>query len=121
MSSRDGRPAGWGYFGVDPVERLTCSADAVALAEDCDADSGPADTAPTLAALEGLLDGESLLRGECSVPYPCGAIGWLSYDVVRELEDLPESAIDDRSLPQLEVASTTGWHHGRDQPSLESR
>ncbi len=37
------------------------------------------------------------------MPYPCGAIGWLSYDVVRELEDLPESAIDDRSLPQLEV------------------
>ena len=89
-----GGQSGWSYFGVDPVERLTVGPRAVAL------DDG----SPTLAALDGLLAGETLARGDCDVPYPCGAIGWLSYDVARELEALPETAVDDRGLPQLEVA-----------------
>jgi len=43
------------------------------------------------------------LRGPCSVPYPCGAFGWLSYDIARELESLPGEAVDDRGLPRLQV------------------
>ncbi|WP_339104093.1 aminodeoxychorismate synthase, component I [Haloterrigena salinisoli] len=94
LETTGGQP-GWGYFGVDPVDRLTVGSDAVARTNDGDS--------PTLAALEGVLDGDELIRGDCSVPYPCGAIGWLSYDVARELESLPESAVDDRGLPRLEV------------------
>ncbi|ARS89225.1 aminodeoxychorismate synthase, component I [Natrarchaeobaculum aegyptiacum] len=93
LETTGGQP-GWGYFGVDPVDRLTVSAEAVATADD----------SPTLASLEGLLAGDALARGDCAVPYPCGAIGWLSYDVARELEFLPDSAVDDRGLPRLEVA-----------------
>ncbi|WP_408959485.1 aminodeoxychorismate synthase, component I [Natrinema sp. 74] len=96
LETTGGQP-GWGYFGVDPVDRLTVSADAVVRSDD-DGQS------PTLTALEGLLAGDRLVRGECDVPYPCGAVGWLSYDVARELEDLPDSAIDDRGLPRLETA-----------------
>ena len=95
LETTGGQP-GWGYFGVDPVERLTVGPDAVS--RDRDGDS------PTLAALEGLLADDRLARGDCDVPYPCGAIGWLSYDVARELESLPESAVDDRGLPRLELA-----------------
>ncbi len=95
LETTGGQP-GWGYFGVDPVDRLTVSADAVARASDDD-------RSPTLAALEGLLATDRLARGDCDVPYPCGAVGWLSYDVARELEALPESAVDDRGLPRLEV------------------
>ncbi|MCU4741894.1 aminodeoxychorismate synthase, component I [Natronoglomus mannanivorans] len=127
-----GGQRGWGYFGLEPVERLTVSPDAVSVAGeaggdssesviadsdfDSDSDSGSSESAawdpspshsqsssPSLEALEGLLAGETLLRGDCEVPYPCGAVGWLSYDIVRELEDLPESAVDDRGLPRLEV------------------
>ncbi|KAB1186527.1 MULTISPECIES: aminodeoxychorismate synthase, component I [Haloferax] len=87
-----GQP-GWGAFGVEPVERLTVGASAVSRD----------DTAPTLAALEGLVDSETLVRGECDVPYPCGLFGWLSYDVARELERLPESTTDDRRLPHLQL------------------
>jgi len=90
-----GGQAGWGYFGVDPVDWLTVSPGAAPCGEE---------RSPTLAALEGLLDGETLRRGDCTVPYPCGAIGWLSYDVARELEELPGSAADDRELPHLELA-----------------
>ena len=87
-----GQP-GWGYFGVEPVERLTVGSDAVSRD----------DTAPTLAALEGLTDAETLVRGDCDVPYPCGLFGWLSYDVARELESLPEQTTDDRYLPHLQL------------------
>ena len=89
-----GGQSGWGYFGVDPVDRLTVSADAVTR-----------DGSPSLAALEGFLDAETLHRGDCDVPYPCGVAGWISYDVARELEALPASAADDRGLPRLQVAA----------------
>jgi len=106
-----GGQAGWGYFGVDPVERLTVGP--VASIREPDGDPAAADgpsgastgaDAPTLAALQGRLDAETLVRGDCAVPYPCGAIGWLSYDVARELEDLPGDATDDRGLPRLQLA-----------------
>jgi anthranilate synthase component 1 len=74
---------------------------------------------PTLAALEGLLDGERLRRGDCDVPYPCGAVGWLSYDVARELEALPERAVD-HGLPRLEVGVydvVAAWEEPRETPT----
>jgi len=82
-----GGQSGWGYFGVDPADFL-------------EVDPGR----DTLSELTALLDDESLVRGDCDVPYPCGAVGWLSYDVARELEDLPDSADRDRELPRLQVA-----------------
>jgi anthranilate synthase component 1 len=95
LETTGGQP-GWGYFGVDPVERLAVGPDAVPRSRE--------DDSPTLAALEGLLAGEALARGDCDVPYPCGAVGWLSYDVARELESVPGTADDDRGLPRLEAA-----------------
>jgi anthranilate synthase component 1 len=82
-----GGQAGWGYFGVAAADRLSV---------------GP-DDGSAIAALVDRLDGEALARGDCDVPYPCGAVGWLSYDVARELEDLPDSADRDRDLPRLQV------------------
>lgn len=89
-----GGQRGWGYFAVDPDSLLQVRPDAVALGD------GPG---ATLSALSGLLAGETLVRGDCDVPYPCGAFGWLSYDTVRELETLPMETRDDRDLPLLQV------------------
>jgi anthranilate synthase component 1 len=90
-----GGRSGWGYFGVDPAERLRVNPNAYSVVG---AES------PTLSTLLGRLESERLVRDTCTVPYPCGAIGWLSYDVARELEELPATTTDDRGLPRLELA-----------------
>jgi anthranilate synthase component 1 len=135
-----GGQSGWGYFGVDPVERLTVSDEAVVAGgtEGLGSNAGGASPtgdyrrpSPTLAALQGVLDGEALARGDCEVPYPCGAFGWLSYDVARELESFPApapagpGAVDDRGLPRLQIGvfdRVAAWEcpvgaEGADEPS----
>ncbi len=87
LETTGGQP-GWGYFGVDPVDELVVRPD----------EGG------TLARLANRLDEESLARGNCDIPYPCGAVGWLSYDVAREIESIPDSADRDRALPRLQLA-----------------
>jgi len=83
-----GGQSGWGYFATDPVDFVSVQ-------------PGEGDS---IAALTSRLDRSTLVRGGCDVPYPCGAIGWLSYDLARELEDLPDEADRDRALPRLQVA-----------------
>jgi anthranilate synthase component 1 len=100
LATTGGQP-GWGYFGVDPIDRLAVSPD-----------DGAA-----LAALTDRLDAETLSRGDCDVPYPCGAVGWLSYDIARDLEDLPTDAERDRALPRLQLAvydRLAAWKEPRD-------
>ena len=87
-----GGQSGWGYFGVDPVERVRVGADAASRGDD----------SPSLAELSSLLEREHLVRGDCDVPYPCGAFGWLSYDVARELESLPSTTQSD-GLPRMQL------------------
>ncbi len=101
-----GGQSGWGYFATDP-ERW--------VQTDGDGESPEAFT-----ALDELLDEERLVRGECDVPYPCGAFGWLSYDVARELEDLPETTVDDRELPRLQFGvydRVATWREPRSDPT----
>ena len=96
-----GGQSGRGYFGVDPVEFDTVGSE----------------DSPALATLADVLAGEQLHRGSCQVPYPCGAIGWLSYDIARELESLPSNAKRDRDLPRLQIArydTLVSWEEPRD-------
>mgnify|MGYP000029455450 CR=1 FL=1 len=95
-----GGQSGWGYFATAPADF-----------REVDPGAGG-----TLAALTDVLDGETLVSGDCDVPYPCGAIGWLSYDVARELESLPDSATADRALPTMQVATydrVAAWEEPR--------
>ena len=113
-----GGQSGWGYFATDPVDRLTVAAEAALADPDSDR-TGDVGTASSLAALEGLLADETLVRGPCSVPYPCGAFGWLSYDIARELEPLPGTAAADRGLPRLQVGvydCVAAWEAPHDGP-----
>jgi anthranilate synthase component 1 len=97
-----GGQSGWGYFGVDPTDVYAVE---------------PGRS--SLAALANALAGESLARGTCSVPYPCGLLGWLSYDIAREIEALPSGARRDRDLPRLQLArydTLAAWEEPRDGP-----
>jgi anthranilate synthase component 1 len=87
-----GGQSGWGYFGVDPVEQV----------EVTPAASAPEGESPSISAIDDVLERETLVRGDCRVPYPCGAVGWLSYDIARELEDLPDTTASD-GLPRLQL------------------
>ncbi len=107
LATTGGQP-GWGYFGVNPVEVLAVR---------------PGD-GDSLGALEQLVGGESLVRAGCTVPYPCGAVGWLSYDIARELEDIPADAARDRALPRLQVAvydRLAAWEEPRDDGPVTLR
>jgi anthranilate synthase component 1 len=120
-----GQP-GWGYFGVDPAETLTVAPDAVVRDPNHPGHGDYAAPSPTLSALEGLLESGVLVRGDCDVPYPCGAFGWLSYDIARELESFPDGgAVDDRGLPRLQAAvyaTLASWEEPRaDRESGEGR
>jgi anthranilate synthase component 1 len=99
-----GGQSGWGYFATDPIERVTVSSDAVALDDESGAERGRHASSPSLATLDAALRAENLARGDCETPYPCGLVGWLSYDVARELEAIPEETDDDRGLAHLQLA-----------------
>jgi len=84
-----GGQSGWGYFATAPADFVQVR-------------PGEGDS---LAALADAVDAETLARGDCSIPYPCGVIGWLSYDIVRELEALPTETTRDRVLPRLQLGT----------------
>ncbi len=101
-----GGQTGWGYFGVEPIERLQVNADATPRGAG----------SPSIETIDSLLDREQLVRGDCDVPFPCGAFGWLSYDIARELEDLPATTIPD-GLPRLQLGvfdCVAAWKEPRD-------
>ncbi|QSG15056.1 aminodeoxychorismate synthase, component I [Halapricum desulfuricans] len=98
-----GGRSGWGYFGVEP-DRIV--------------ETSPGDEA--LATLDSAVGEQSLARGDCEVPYPCGVIGWLSYDIAREIESLPESTTRDRDLPRMQLGvydRLVAWREPRGQPT----
>ncbi len=119
-----GGQSGWGYFAVDPIDRLTVWPEAThwtAESQATDSQTDPRNVStPSLAALEAWLADRTLVRGDCSVPYPCGAIGWLSYDIARELESLPDATSNQRSLPRIQVAlfdRMAAWSEPRETPT----
>lgn len=114
LETTGGQP-GWGYFGVSPVELLHIAPRANTL---------DGSGRPTLAAIEARLAAETLVRGNCDVPYPCGAVGWIAYDLAREIEDLPECSTDERGLPRAQLAlfdTLASWEEPRESGAVTLR
>lgn len=103
-----GGQSGWGYFGVEPTNSLQV------FPEDGEESS--------LEQLSAFVEGEQLVRGDCEIPFPGGVVGWLSYDIARELESLPDTTIDDRNLPRLSVnkyETIAAWEEPRTEGTTE--
>jgi|AMFO01.1.fsa_nt_gi Anthranilate/para-aminobenzoate synthases component I len=97
------RWARWSFVGWDPAFVLSAD-EGVSRIEG----EGPAPPPGNpLEVLEGVLgaltapDPASCGLGEDGPPLHSGAVGYLAYDVVRHLEDLPARPPDDRGLPEM--------------------
>ena len=105
-----GGQSGWGYFAIDPIERIQVTESAVSIAQHSHQQEKTTEKnnktkqnrGPSLDELDSLLARETLVRGSCTVPYPCGAFGWLSYDVARELESIPQTT-PPSDLPRVQI------------------
>ena len=85
-SARPGRNGRWSYLTADPVAVL-------------DAPSDGAEPFAAARRLLGRLD-RAVAGGP---PFAGGLVGYLSYDLGRRLERLPELAVDDQPLPLLQL------------------
>ena len=87
----------WSFIGRNPLLTLTSRSQIVsvegALPEGIDINNG------ILKALEDLLERYQSPQIEGLPPLHGGLIGYLGYDVVREIEELPNTPDDDRGFP----------------------
>lgn len=98
-----GGQSGHGYFGVTPTAKFETN--------------GEPDEGTTLAAVEAFVDDHPAVE-DADVPYPVVSVGWISYDVARELEDIPEDTRDDRELPRAMIRkyeTFVFWEEPRDE------
>jgi anthranilate synthase component 1 len=99
----------WGRFsfiGRDPALTLVAHGRQVEMAGDVVAPGVPRDEG-ILAALEALLSWYRAPNLPELPPFHGGLVGYLGYDVVREIERLPNAPADDQGFPDA-VLSLTG-------------
>jgi anthranilate synthase component 1 len=97
------RWARWSFVGGQPLFTLVAR-DGVTTAEGW---HEPIPQGDPLDTLERIVDSltvpseEELGYGDDHPPLHSGAVGYLAYDAVRHIEDLPNRPEDDRSLPEM--------------------
>jgi len=99
-----GSSPGWGYFGIKPSEFLEIASD-------------PLIPSSALSQLYNFISKEHLIRNGCETPYPCGVFGWLSYELAREIEDIPTRINTSNPFPLVQVGlydCIVSWKEPRD-------
>ncbi|MCC6225661.1 MAG: chorismate-binding protein [Microthrixaceae bacterium] len=99
-----GRWSRWSFVGRSPRARLTCRGNTIAIEGDLPAEI-PLDEG-VLAAVEALVSRCATVEVD-DLPLHSGLVGYLGYDVVREVERLPDVPADDRGWPDA-VLSVIG-------------
>ena len=89
-SARPGRNARWTYLTADPIAVLEAPADG-------------ADPFATARRVLGRLARDPVTEPDAP-PFTGGLVGYLSYDLGRRFERLPEMAVADQELPLLRLA-----------------
>lgn len=88
--------ARWSFVGWDPILTL-CSIDGTSTLQGSNLDVPPGDP---LAVLEALLGGFRAPDLPHLPPLFSGAVGYLGFDCIRYIENLPNLPPDDRRLPE---------------------
>jgi anthranilate synthase component 1 len=121
----------WSFIGRRPAATLTARGRSVSVAIPVDADPSAAevadalDTVPLdqgiLATIEALLERFRSPVDADLPPLHGGLVGYLGYDVVREVEHLPAVPEDDQDLPdaiQYVVGELAAFDHWRQRVTL---
>ena len=109
----------WSFVGRRPLATLTSSGSAVTTSGDLPPDV-PTDQG-ILAALEHLLAVYLSPRLDELPPLHGGVMGYLGYDVVREVEHLPDVPTDDSHLPDAAlgvIGQLAAFDHFRQRVTL---
>jgi len=106
LDSAGGPPelAGWSFLGTDPF--LVLRADDRDVTETAPGtNAAPAcRTVNPFNALGDTLAGLGVERGDSPVPFACGAVGYLGYDLKHSVERLPRLAERDQAFTDLHLA-----------------
>ncbi|MGB7136072.1 MAG: anthranilate synthase component I, partial [Acidobacteriaceae bacterium] len=84
------------YIGIGPSRRIVSHGDQIEVTEHGRTRQVTGDV---FALLRDALHGHSPARIAGLPPFTAGAVGFLSYDVVRQIERLPATTKDDLQLP----------------------
>jgi anthranilate synthase component 1 len=110
------------FIGRNPVARLVANGRQVELSGELPAGI-PTDQG-ILAALEVLLEKYRAPQLPELPPFQGGVLGYLGYDIVREVEHLPKTATDDREFPDAAlsvVGELVAFDHWRQRVVLIDR
>ena len=111
----------WTFVGRNPIATLISRDGRVEVTGDRTACGPIAPDGGILAATEILLGRLHSPRIESLPPLHGGLVGWLGYDVVREVERLPDAPPDDRALPDAVlsiVGDIAAFDHWRQRVTL---
>ena len=97
-----GRWSRWSFAGRSPRARIVSKGGVITTAGDLPADLDV--SGGMLATVQQLLDTYRAEPDESLPPLHSGVVGFLGYDVVREVEHLPDVPTDDRGWPDAVVS-----------------
>ncbi|MCY4458354.1 MAG: anthranilate synthase component I [Acidimicrobiaceae bacterium] len=109
----------WSFVGRRPLATLTSRAQKVTVEGDLGIEIDP--NGGILCALERLLDHYQTPELPGLPPLHSGLIGFLGYDVVQEVENLPNEAEDDLGYPDAVmsiIGEVAAYDHWRQQVTL---
>ncbi|MGC8549093.1 MAG: anthranilate synthase component I [Acidobacteriaceae bacterium] len=84
------------YIGVRPYRRIVSQGRSIWVTEEGKTQQMEGDI---FEVLKAALDGHSPAKMAGLPPFSAGAVGYFSYDVVRQIEKLPELAVDELCMP----------------------
>uniref|UniRef100_A0A7V4XSN0 Anthranilate synthase component 1 n=1 Tax=Acidobacterium capsulatum TaxID=33075 RepID=A0A7V4XSN0_9BACT len=84
------------YIGIRPYRRIVSRGRSISITEEGETRELEGDI---FEVLKESLDGHSPAVLPELPPFTCGAVGYFTYDVVRQIEKLPEEAADELEMP----------------------